>query len=161
MLEIDILPDGQLAVPNEAFNYLDAAIVSIHSNFTMDKKSMTDRIIKGLSHPKARILAHPTGRLLNKRPGYEVDWTRLFDFVRQENKILEINSYYDRLDLSDTLVFETVKKGIKLSIDTDSHQHDQLEFMRYGISVARRGWAGKNDIINTLDYNSLVRLLTR
>lgn len=153
MLEVDILPDGKLPVPEEAFHYLDAIIVSIHSSFGMERAKMTDRIIKGLSHPKARILAHPTGRLLGTRNGYELDWTRLFKFCKENDKALEINAYPNRLDLPDRLVQDAINEKIKLVIDTDSHDKSQMELMRYGVAVARRGWVQRNDIINAQPYN--------
>lgn len=153
MMETDILPDGKLPIPNEGLNYLDATIVSIHSSFQMDRNKMTERIIMGLSYPKAKILAHPSGRLIGSREGYELDWNRLFKFCKAQNKALEINSFPNRLDLSDLLVREAVKTGVKLVINTDSHEVSQMQLMPYGVSVARRGWAQKSDILNTLTYN--------
>lgn len=161
MLEIDILPNGKLAVPDEAFNYLDAAIVSVHSSFHMDKESMTKRVLLGLSHPKAKILAHPTGRLLERREGYELDWAKIFAFCKERNKAIEINSYPDRLDLPDYLVRQAVDEKVKLTIDTDSHAASQMDLIKYGVFVARRGWATKDDIINTMPYNEMKEWLEK
>ena len=147
MLEVDILPNGSLAIDDKALDKLDAIIVSIHSVFSMDQRQMTKRVISGLSHPKAKILAHPTGRLLNKRNGYELIWNELFDYVKKNKKILEINSWPYRLDLPDTLIRKAKELGIKFAINTDSHASDQMDLMRYGVAMARRGWAEKNDII--------------
>lgn len=155
LLETDILPSGNLAISDEALSYLDATIVSIHSSFNMTKEVMTNRVLKGLSHPKAKILAHPTGRLLNERSGYELDWEKIFDFCKTHDKALEINCWPERLDLTDTKVFEAIKHKIKLVINTDSHQVDQMNLMEYGVSVARRGWATKSDILNAMEYNEL------
>lgn len=155
MCEVDILPDGKLPIPDKGFEYLDACIVSIHSSFNQDKKTMTNRILSGLSHPKARILAHPTGRLLTRREGYEVDWEKLFSFVKDHNKAIEINAYPDRLDLPDILVRQAIHHGVKLTIDTDSHDVSHMDLMQYGVSVARRGWATGSDIINTMAYNKV------
>lgn len=155
LLETDILPNGNLAIEDDALSLLDASIVSIHSSFGMDKETMTKRVLKGLSHPKAKILAHPTGRLLNQRNGYDLEWDKIFAFCAQNNKALEINAWPLRLDLPDLLVREAVKKGVKLMIDTDSHEVSQMEMMQYGVSVARRGWATKRDILNSFDYNEL------
>lgn len=157
LMETDILPNGELALPEEALNELDAAIVSIHSVFSMDKEKMTARVLKGLSHPKAKILAHPTGRLLNKRYGYDLDFEKVFKFALENNKAMEINAYPNRLDLTDSLVRAAVVEGVKLTIDTDSHAAPQMELMRYGAAIARRGWAAKDDIINALCYNDLVK----
>lgn len=155
LMETDILPSGELALPEEALELLDATIVSIHSVFKMEKTEMTKRVIKGLSHPKAKILAHPTGRLLNERYGYDLDFDELFEFCKKNNKALEINAYPNRLDLYDELIRRAVDAGVKMTIDTDSHQANQMELMPYGISQARRGWATKDDIINTMSYNKV------
>ena len=159
MLEVDILPNGNLAIDDKALDKLDAIIVSIHSVFSMDQRQMTKRVISGLSHPKAKILAHPTGRLLNKRNGYELIWDELFDYVKKNKKILEINSWPYRLDLPDTLIRKAKELGIKFAINTDSHASDQMDLMRYGVAMARRGWAEKNDIINAMSYNEMTKYL--
>ncbi|CAN5187181.1 DNA polymerase/3'-5' exonuclease PolX [soil metagenome] len=156
LLETDILPNGSLAISDDALSLLDATLVSIHSVFSMDKITMTKRVLKGLSHPKAKVLTHPTGRLINERPGYELDWNEIFAFCKSENKALEINAFPSRLDLSDQLVRQAVEQGVKLFIDTDSHAVGQMELMQYGVSVARRGWATKDDILNAQEYNKLV-----
>lgn len=153
LLEIDILSSGKLAIDDKSIDLLDGAIVSIHSSFGMSKKDMTKRVLAGLSHPKAKILAHPTGRMLNERPGYELDFDQIFDFCKKNNKALEINSWPNRLDLPDFLIKEAVTNGVKLVIDTDSHAVDQMALMKYGVAMARRGWATKSDIINALSYS--------
>ena len=153
LLEIDILPNGELAIDNKCLNLLDGAIISIHSVFNLNKEKMTDRILKGLSHKKAKILAHPTGRMLNERQGYELDWNKIFYFCKRYNKALEINSWPGRLDLSDTVIRMAVENGVKMVINTDSHSLDQMDLMRFGVYMARRGWATKDDILNTLSYN--------
>jgi DNA polymerase (family 10) len=159
MLEIDILASGELAVDDKSMELLDGAIVSIHSSFATSKKDMTKRVLHGLSHPKAKILAHPTGRIINERPGYELDFEQIFDFCKKNNKALEINSWPQRLDLSDTMIRQAVKYGVKLVIDTDSHEVHQMTLMRYGIAMARRGWAQKSDIMNTLSYFEFIEWL--
>lgn len=153
LLEIDILTNGELAVDNKSLNLLDGAIVSIHSSFGMSKNEMTKRVINGFSHPKAKILAHPTGRMLNERAGYDLNFDLLFDFCKKNNKALEINAWPNRLDLPDSLIRQAVKYGVKMVIDTDSHSLPEMNLMKYGIAMARRGWAAKSDIINTLDYS--------
>lgn len=159
LLEVDILANGDIAIDDKSLKTLDACLVSIHSVFSMNGKDMTKRVLSGLSHPKAKIFSHPTGRMINDRPGYELDFDALFDFCKKHNKALEINAWPNRLDLPDSLVKEAVKAGVKMVIDTDSHALDQMILMQYGVSVARRGWATKHDICNTLSYNELVRWL--
>jgi len=160
LLETDIMPNGNLAISDNALEYLDATLVSIHSVLGMNKLEMTKRVLKGMSHPKAKILSHPTGRLINERPGYELDWKEIFAFCRSENKALEINAFPTRLDLPDTLVREAINSGVKLVIDTDSHQVANMDLMQYGVSVARRGWATKDDIWNTKEYDIINKWLT-
>jgi DNA polymerase (family X) len=155
LLETDILPNGSLAIPDSAFDYLDATIVSIHSSFSMNRDLMTKRVLKGLSHPKAKIFAHPTCRLINQRAPIDLDFDKIFAFCKEHDKALEINAAPQRLDLTDILVREAVKQNIKLIINTDSHAIEQMDLMQYGVSVARRGWATKRDILNTMEYNEL------
>jgi DNA polymerase (family 10) len=162
MLEVDIQPDGELALPDKAFQYVDAVIVSVHSSFQQDRDAMTKRVIKALTaNPKVRIMGHPTGRLLGRREGYELDWPEIFSVVKKHNIALEINAHPMRLDLPDALVFDAVKNRIPLCIDTDSHDTSSMSLMKYGVTVARRGWATKNDIINTLGYNEFTRWLLK
>jgi DNA polymerase (family X) len=155
MCEVDILSDGQLGLPVGAFDYVDAVIISVHSSFSQDKSVITSRVVNALkSNPKIRILGHPTGRLLGQREEMDLDWEKIFSVCRDLDIALEINSSPSRLDLPDILVREAIKAGVKLIIDTDAHAARDMSMMPYGVSVARRGWAEKNDIVNTLDYNS-------
>jgi DNA polymerase (family 10) len=120
---------------------------------------MTKRVLRALNHPKIKVFGHPTGRKIGKREGYELDWGEILSFCRKNHKWLEINAWPNRLDLPDTLVREAVKNGVKMLINTDSHAVEDLNLMPYGVSVARRGWATKNDIINTMSYNELEKTL--
>jgi len=157
-LEIDIKVNGELAIPEQAFEFLDYAIASIHSSFKLSKRQMTKRVLNGLSHPKIKILGHPTGRKIGERPGYDLDWDEIFAFCKKNNKYLEINSWFDRLDLPDLLIRDAVKNGVKMVINTDAHAAEHMENIHYGLSQARRGWAKPADIINTLSYNKLIDL---
>ncbi len=157
LLEVDILPTGDLPVSDEALFNLDGCLVSIHSVFNLNREQMTNRVLKGLSHPAARVLAHPTGRLLGEREGFELNWEEIFRFCLKFDKALEINSYPNRLDLPDVLVREAVKRGVLLTLGTDSHRKEDLVNIRYGVSVARRGWAGKKNIINTWPYQKVLK----
>ena len=153
MCEVDILPDGKLALPDAAFEYVDAVVVSIHSSFTQPKAAMTKRVLRALgSHPKVRIFGHPTGRLLMKREGVELEWGEIFALCKERDIALEINAYPQRLDLPDAIVYDARKAGLRFCIDTDSHAASQMDMMRYGVSVARRGWGEKDDIMNSLEY---------
>lgn len=154
-LEVDIRPAGKLALPEKALKLLDYVVVSVHSSFRMDKQAMTDRVLRAIEHPKVKILGHPTGRKLGQREGFELDWAKIFTACQKQGIALEINGWPDRLDLPDSLVREAVKIGVKMVINTDAHALAQMDYMLYGVSVARRGWAEKKDIINTLAWQDL------
>lgn len=148
-LEVDILPNGNIAFPRDAFPYIDYLIVSVHSVFRMDITSMTQRILRALEYPKVKILGHPTGRLLGKREGCELNWNKVFERCRKKNIALEINSWPERLDLPDSLVYDAKKSGCKFIINSDAHATFHMDNLQYGVSVARRGWLTKHDIINS------------
>lgn len=149
-LEIDIMPDGTLPVPEAGLETLDFALVSVHGSFRLPKEDMTKRILSALAHPKVKIFAHPTARKLQEREGIELDWPRIFEFCVKNNKWLEINADPMRLDLPDNLVREAIKAGVKLSLGTDAHHMDGLNNMLWGVSVARRGWCEAKNIVNCL-----------
>lgn len=148
-LEIDILPTGELALPEKGFDYIDFAIISIHSSFTQSREDQTTRLLKALSHKKVKLWGHPTGRLINKREGVQLDWQKIFSFVVDNDIALEINSSPARLDLPDALVREGMQKGVKFMVNTDSHDIKHMDFMEYGVSVARRGWLEPKHVVNT------------
>jgi DNA polymerase (family 10) len=158
-LEIDIQPDGKRALPDESLEILDYACVSIHSSFRQSRKMMTERVIRGLDHPKVLFFAHPTARLLQEREEIELDWDKIFEFCLVHHKYLEIDAWPNRLDLPDTLVREALKHQVKLLIDTDSHSSSQLKYMQYGVWVAQRGWAEKTSIVNTLPLTEMRKLI--
>jgi len=158
-LEIDILSDGSLPVPEQGLELLDFALVSIHSNFNLEKDLMTKRVLAALTHPKVRIFAHPTARKLNEREGVELNWPEIFDFCLKNNKWIEINCDPMRLDLPDNLVREAVKLGVKMTFGTDAHHKDGMNNMTFGVSVARRGWCEAHDIINTRSLVEFEKLL--
>jgi len=158
-LEIDILSDGRLPVPEAGLDFLDFALVSIHSSFGLDRDQMTQRVLTALSHPKCKIFAHPTARKINEREGVELNWPEIFNYCLKNNKWIEINCDPMRLDLPDTLVRDAVKLGVKLTFGTDAHHIDGMNNMFFGVSVARRGWATGDDIINTRSLNEFEKLL--
>lgn len=155
-MEVNILADYTLGLPDEMLELLDYSIASIHTSFEMERDKMTDRILSALSNPYVSIWGHPSGRLINERDGIEVNWTKIFEFAAKNKKIIEINSQPVRLDLADDLVYEAIKAGVHLIINTDSHNVNSLDLMKYGIDVARRGFCEKHHIINTLNLEKLV-----
>ncbi len=156
-LEIDIRPDGSLALPRPALELLDYAIISIHSQFRLPKDKMTARLLRAMANPKVRIVGHPTGRKFYQRDSFDLDWDKIFTACRERNIALEINSWPERLDLPDLLVREAVKAGVMLVINTDAHAVEHLNFMPYGVDVARRGWAEARNILNTKSWAELKR----
>ena len=157
--EVDIKSDGSLDYPDEVLKDLDIAIAAVHSGFKMDMESMTRRIVKALKNPFIHLLAHPTGRLIGRREGYDVDMDEIIKTAKEYGKALEVNSHYLRLDLNDTNVRKAVDAGVKIVISTDSHTPDELHMIRLGVATARRGWVEKKDVLNTMRLNELSKWL--
>jgi len=158
-LEVNINADMTLQVPDEILQMHEVILVSIHTAFRQPKEEMTKRIIRALENPNVDILSHPTGRMLLEREGIEADWEVIFQKVKDLGKTLEINAFPNRLDLPDNLVRKAKEYGVRFSIDTDSHHINHLSLMEYGVSVARRGWCVKDDIVNTLPLAELKSIL--
>jgi DNA polymerase (family 10) len=144
--EIEIGKEGELEFPEEMLKQLDYVIASVHFSTKMDKKEMTQRIITALKNPLTKILAHPTGRIIGQRPGFEFDYREVFKVAKEEGVALEINAHPSRLDLNDNLTKLAVDLGCKIVINTDSHAAVELTNMKYGIDVARRGWVQEKDL---------------
>jgi len=155
--EANILNDGSIDIKDEALKKLDYVIAGVHSNMKMDKEKMTERIIKAMKNPNIDIISHPTGRLIGRRDEYQIDFDKILRAARETSTILEINSFPDRLDLKDVYIRRAKEAGVKMVINTDSHHRDQLRFIEYGIAQARRGWAEKEDIINTQPLEKLLQ----
>ncbi len=153
--EVDILKNGCLDCDNKILDQMDCVIAAIHSNFEMNKEDMTNRIIKAIETKKVNILAHPTGRLINKRPGYLLDLDKIFEVCEENNVALEINSFPNRLDLNDANILLASRYNLMFSINTDSHSIEHLKFLKYGVGIARRGWLTKQKIINTKSLREL------
>ncbi|HEX3034063.1 MAG TPA: DNA polymerase/3'-5' exonuclease PolX [Thermodesulfobacteriota bacterium] len=158
--EVDIKGDGSLDYPDDVLRDLDVVLVSIHSGFKMDRDSMTKRIIKALQNPLSHSLTHPTGRLIGEREAYQVDIDEVIRAVKKYGKAIELNSHYMRLDLNDINIRKAIDSGAKILISTDSHHPDHLSMMGLGVATARRGWAEKNDVLNTMPFEELSRWLS-
>lgn len=152
LLEIDILKDEHISVPEEGLKLLDGAIAGIHSSHRQPKEQITRRLLAACNSPFIQVISHPTGRLLLERESYEADWPKVFETCAKTGTILEINSWPNRLDLPDLLIREALKYKVKFIINSDSHAIEQMDNIKFGVSVAKRGWATKNDIINTLPW---------
>ncbi len=159
--EVNIKKDGSLDIDNKTLKKLDAVGIAVHSGFKMPKKEMTERIIRAMKNPYTDILFHPTGRVINRRPPYEVDIERIIRAAKINNTIIEINAYPDRLDLKDEHIRMAVEAGVKLSIDSDAHSITHLHYLEFGIAQARRGWATKKDIVNAWPIEYFLKLLKK
>jgi len=155
--EANILADGSIDIKDEVLKQLDYVIAGVHSQMKMAKSQMTGRIIRAMKNPNIDIISHPTGRLIKKRDEYQIDFDKILRAAKETGTILEINSYPERLDLKDINIRRAKEAGVKMAINTDSHQKDQMRFIEYGIAQARRGWAEKEDIINTNSVAELVK----
>ncbi len=160
-IEVDILEDGSLDLDDDVLGELDLVVGSIHSKFDLSKKKQTERVIRAMDHPSFHILGHPTGRLINEREAYEIDMERIMDAALERGCYMELNAQPDRLDLNDAHCKLAREKGLKVAISVDAHATTDLEFLRFGIDQARRGWLEADDVLNTRKWGDLKRLLKR
>ncbi len=157
--EVDILSDGSLDYPDEILKEIDFVIAAIHTGFQQEERQITHRIISALKHPLVHAIAHPTGRVIGEREPYSVNLEEIFKCAKEYGKALEINAYYKRLDLNDLYVKACVELEIPLLIGTDAHFLDQMEYLKFGVAVARRGWCEKRHLLNSLDYANFIKWL--
>jgi len=160
-IECDILPDGRLDLPESLLRKCDLVVGAVHSKFNLSREEMTRRILKAFDTGLVHIFAHPTGRIINRRAPYAVDIAQLIRKARERNIALELNAFPDRLDLPDIHLRAAKDAGVKISINTDSHNALELENIRYGIAMARRGWLEAGDCINTYTFEKLMKFLKR
>jgi DNA polymerase (family 10) len=158
-IEVDILEDGNLDLPDEVLGRLDLVVAAVHSRFTLSKQKQTERIMKAMDHPHFSILAHPSGRLIGRREPYDVDMLRIIRKARERRCFLEVNAHPERLDLTDIHCRMAREEGVLLAVNTDAHSMLDLENARFGIGQARRGWLEKSDVLNTRSYAELRKLL--
>lgn len=155
--EVDILSDGRLDISDKVLERLDIVIAAVHSGFKQDREKMTKRIIRAIENPLVNIIAHPSGRLLGARDPYEVDIDEVMEAAKKYGKALEINAYFERLDLDDLHCRKAKEKSIRVAIGTDTHHLDQMWMMSLGVAVARRGWLETKDVLNTLSLKELLK----
>jgi DNA polymerase (family 10) len=155
-IEVDILSNGSLGLPNEALSNLDLVIASVHSGLKEERDSMTRRVITAVENENVDIIGHPTGRLIGRRSAFEIDIPRIIDCARDTGTALECNASPWRLDLDDTDIMNSKNKGVRISIGTDSHKEEEFAHIQYGITIAQRGWCSARDIINCLTIQELL-----
>ena len=160
-IEMDILEDGSLDLPDEILKELDLTVCAVHYHFNLSQEAQTARIIRAMDNPYFNILAHPSGRLIHRREPYDVDMERLMRAAKERGCFMELDSQPDRLDLIDTHCKLAKDLGVKVSISTDAHSTADLNYMRWGIGQARRGWLEAADVLNTRSWAELKQLLKR
>jgi DNA polymerase (family 10) len=159
--EVNINKDGSLDIKDEVLAELDVVGIAVHSHFNLPRREMTERIKRAMRNPNADILFHPTGRVIQKREPYDVDMDEIIRTAKETGTVLEVDAYPDRLDLKDEHVRKAIEAGVKLVIDSDAHSVNHVRFLEFGVAQARRGWARKNDILNTLPEKDFIRSLKR
>lgn len=159
--EVDILEDGSLDLPDDVLKELDVCVFSVHSKFNLSREKQTQRILRAMDNPHVNILAHPTGRIINGREGYDVDIEAVLRGAKERGVFLEINAQPARLDLADRWARMARDIGVVLAINTDAHSTEQLGHMALGVTQARRGWLERKDVLNTRTVTQLKKLMTR
>jgi DNA polymerase (family 10) len=155
--EVNILVDNSLSLPDDILKNLDYVIAGIHSGFSQDRETVTQRLLSAIENPYVSVIAHPSGRVLNERDPADPDWNKIFSAARDNNVLLEINSQPSRLDLPDDLIKMAIDWGVDLIINSDAHSKSDFSYMKYGVCMARRGWAEKKNIVNSLKYDEFVK----
>jgi DNA polymerase (family X) len=154
--EVNIQRDGSLDIPNNVLDKLEIVGAAIHSNFSLPIDIQTNRLIEAARNPSVDIIFHPTGRVINRRDGYPIDMTRLIEIARETKTVLEIDAHYNRLDLKDEYIRMAVENNVNLLVDSDAHHPLHFAFLRFGIGQARRGWAEKSNILNSLSVDQML-----
>ncbi len=160
-VEVDILEDGRLDLPDSILERLDLRVCAVHSKFDLPRDKQTERIIRAMDNPLFNVLAHPTGRLIGSRAACEIDMERVMKAAQERGCILEVNAQPERLDLTDLHCRMAKDLGVKVVISTDAHSTGDLGLLRFGISQARRGWLEAEDVINTRSWREVAKLLRR
>lgn len=159
--EVEIDSQGKIDYKDETLKEFDLVIAAIHSGFKQPKEQLTKRIIKACGNKYVHIIAHPTGRLWGTRDAYNLDFEKILKVAKETNTYLEINAFPQRLDLNNLDAHRAKEAGVRLAISTDAHTTDQLDSIRLGIAVARRGWLEKTDVINTLSTEELLKTIKK
>ena len=160
-VEVDIRSDGHMDFSDEILKEMDIVVASIHSGFRQKREQITRRLVSAMKNPYVSVIAHPTGRLIGERDPYDVDMNEILEVAQETSTAIEINAYPLRLDINDVYAKIAKEKGVPIVISTDTHITNQFDYMAYGVSIARRGWLEKKDILNTMNYSSLIKSLKR
>jgi DNA polymerase (family 10) len=159
--EVNIRTDGSLDYPDELLAELDWVIAAVHTSMRMDERRMTDRVVAAIEHPLVHAIAHPTGRIIGRRPPYDLDFERVFEAAARTGTMLEVSADPNRLDLSPDNARAAAQAGVTLVINTDAHSIPGLDFMRYGVTSARMAGLTADQVANTRNWQDLKRLLKK
>ncbi len=159
--EMDILPDGSLDFDDELLAELDFVIASIHSSFNQPQEKIMERLFTAIKNPNVDMIAHPTGRIIGKRNGYNPDVPQLIKWAAEYGKILELNANPHRLDLATEYLVQAQEMGVPIAINTDAHSIEQLRFMEVGVKYAQKAWLKQDNIVNTWTYEKLMNYLNK
>ncbi len=159
--EVDILADGTLDTDDETLEHLDIVVIAVHSRFDLPAAKQTERLIKAIEHPLANIVAHPTGRIINRRDALELALDEILACAAENGVAMELNAHPARLDLRDIDLMAARKRGVKIVISTDAHSTADLNLMPYGVEQARRAWLEPTDVLNTLPVDQLLKALSK
>ena len=160
-IEVDILEDGKLDLPDDVLGELDLVVAAVHSKFNLSRQKQTERILRAMERPNFTILAHPTGRLIGEREPYDVDMSKIIAGAKDRGCFIELNAHPDRLDLTDVHCRMAKEAGVLVSIATDSHRVEEFSNLRFGVGQGRRGWLEKDDVLNSRSLTKLRPLLAR
>lgn len=159
--EVDIKPDGSLDLPDDVLEELDWVVASVHIKFGMTEEEMTGRIIKAMEHPCVNVIGHPTGRLIGSREPYPVNIDHLVEAAKRTGTFLEINAFWDRLDLSDLHARKAKEGGVTLTISNDAHNTSHFSMAKFGVATARRAWVEAKQVANTFSVDRLMGLVQK
>jgi DNA polymerase (family 10) len=160
-IEVDILEDGSLDLPDHVLVKLDLVLGAVHSKFDLPRARQTERVLRAMSHPHFTMLAHPSGRIIHERPPYDIDMPRIIREAGRRGCFLELNAHPDRLDLLDIYCQMAKEEGVLISVDSDAHSTFEFENLRFGIGQARRGWLERQNVLNTRPLGELRALISR
>ena len=160
-IEVDILKDGSLDLPDDVLSELDLCLCSIHTNFDLDEDPQTERVLHAMDNPNFHVWGHPTGRRINERPPLDLDLDRLLEAAEERGIVVELNAQPERLDLSDVYCKRAKELGLKVVIGAGAHWTSDLDFLRYGIDQAQRGWLEPDDVLNTKPWEDIADVFDR
>ncbi|MEE9594993.1 MAG: PHP domain-containing protein, partial [Candidatus Hydrothermarchaeales archaeon] len=159
-VEVNIMSDNTLDLADDVLSTFDVVVAGVHTGLNQSEEKITGRIVSAMESEHVDIISHPTGRLIERRSPYEVDLEKIINVASETGTVLEINAAPQRLDLRDVAAMRAKERGVKVAISTDAHSIETLDYMRYGIATARRGWLEPKNVVNTLSFEKLMKIFS-